>query len=152
MVVAEEHFKLIEELGGQSSWDALSGSKRVEKETVVMTNTLIAFGQEKFDTLSMEEQTLMDLFIWVGCGCHKDANTVKGGSKAMMESWKKYDQPGPILLANQNNAAIILEIGDDESDPLTPAQARALVVSKLLVLLDSCLIIRMIKKANGVPM
>jgi hypothetical protein len=129
MVVAEERFKLIEELGGQSAWDALSDKKRAENETVIMTNTLIAFGQGKFDTLSAEEQTLLDLFIWVGCGCHKNANTVKGGTKAMMESWGKNGLPGPVLLANQDNAVIILEIGDEESDPLTPAQARALVVT-----------------------
>ena len=38
---------------------------------------------------------------------HKDLNCVKGGNEAMMRWWEKNNEQGPILLANQDNAAVI---------------------------------------------
>jgi len=39
-----------------------------------------------FELLDLHEKRLMWLFIWAGCGCHKDLNTVQSGYM-VMEKW-----------------------------------------------------------------
>jgi len=81
-------------------------------------------GETEYGTLSEEEQRSLDFFIWVGCGCHKDLNTVKGGNVAMMAWWLENDIEGPILLANKDNAAVLQRI-QSEAD-VTPIEQRAI--------------------------
>jgi hypothetical protein len=128
-VVAEERMKVVENLGGQKVWDDLSPAEKAKHEAAIMKNTLIAFGEEEFNLLPPEEQAILDIFIWVGCGCHKDANAVQGGNKAMMEHWPKNGLCPPVLLANKDNAAVLAEVENIASDQLTPAQIRAILVS-----------------------
>lgn len=128
-LIAEERSKVVDELGGQKFWDILSAAEKAEKEAVIMRNVLIAFGEEEYNSLPKEEQQILDFFVWVGCGCHKDANTVKGGYAALVEHWKKSGLPGPVLLANKDNAVVLAEIENVKSDDLTPAQARAILVT-----------------------
>ena len=52
-----------------------------------VSNTLISLGEEKYAELSGEEQKELDFFIWVGCGCHKNLNSVSGGNAGMMSWW-----------------------------------------------------------------
>jgi len=47
------------------------------------------------------------LFIWVGCGCHKDLNTVLGGYIAISKFWEENGLDPPVLLPNKFNAAVI---------------------------------------------
>ena len=60
---------------------------------------------------------------------HKDLNGVRGGNFAMMRWWLETGTPGPILLANKDNAAVIDSIPDDDPEELTPAEQRAIEVS-----------------------
>ena len=68
-------------------------------------------------------------FFWVGCGMQKDLNGVKGGNVAVMRWWLETGTPGPILLANKDNAAVINTIPDDDSEELTPSEQQAFEVS-----------------------
>jgi hypothetical protein len=39
--------------------------------------------KEAFNDLPDEEKHILQLFIWGGCGCHKNLNTVQGGYLAI---------------------------------------------------------------------
>ena len=54
---------------------------------------------------------------------HKDLNCVKGENAEIMSWWGKNGVPGPILLANKNNAAVLKQT-EDEND-FTVAEQRA---------------------------
>lgn len=69
--------------------------------------------------LSPEDRRSADLFIWGGCCMHKDLNSFKGGNAEMMLEWAKLGIPGPILLANKHNAAILRNL----LDPAVPTDA-----------------------------
>lgn len=68
-----------------------------------VSNTLISLGEEKYAELSGEEQKELDFFIWVGCSCHKNLNSVSGGNAGMMSWWDENYVIGPISLANNNH-------------------------------------------------
>jgi hypothetical protein len=90
----------------------------------MLENLVIELGKESFEKLSDDEKRTLKLFIWVGCGCHKDLNTVRGGNNSMMAWWKENNIPGPILLANRDNAAVLN--AESAGDEMTPAMERAL--------------------------
>src|SRR5438046_9834364 len=72
-------------------------------------------GKASFEMLSDDEKHILKLFIWCGCGCHKDLNTVRGGNAAMMVWWKEHNVSGPVLLANRDNTAVLSDC-DTTSD------------------------------------
>jgi hypothetical protein len=82
-------------------------------------------GRDHYEKLSDDEKWILKLFIWAGCGCHKDLNTVRGGNTAMMAWWKENQVKPPVLLANWDNAAVLKE-KFQHTDVTTPAQERAL--------------------------
>ena len=57
-------------------------------------------GKEEFNNLSDEKKHLFQLFIWVGCGCHKNLSTIWGGYLAMAAWWIKneLEEECPVLL------------------------------------------------------
>jgi hypothetical protein len=63
-------------------------------------------------------------FVWVGCSMHKDQNGMKGGAKAMREWYAKSGNISPVLLANRDNAAVLDDAPEDESE-FTAAERRA---------------------------
>ena len=94
----------------------------------VMVESLVAeLGKEAFDLLSDEEQQVLKLFIWAGCGCHKDLNTVRGGYARMAGWWAENGIDGPVLLANHDNSPVLNEHEAHiaQGDTTTPAQDRA---------------------------
>ena len=99
--------EMIENAGGLSTWCKLPLEERNAQTAKMIKSALISLGESKYATLPEEEQRLVDFFIWVGCGCHKNQNTVEGGNSAMMAWWDETGTPGPILLANKDNAAVI---------------------------------------------
>jgi len=113
---------LINECGGTESWDTLIDEEQTEKLTELLQNVNIEIGEKVWEDLALEQQEEMLEFFWVGCGMHKDLNGVKGGNSAMIKWWIENEIPGPILLANKDNAAVIDAIPDDESEELTPAE------------------------------
>ena len=92
--------EMIESVGGPSAWDALPHGEKALKSAMIIKNALISLGESAYAVLSEEDKRLLDFYIWVGCGCHKDANSVRGGNSFMIEWWDKNGVAGPILLAN----------------------------------------------------
>src|SRR4051794_17842477 len=94
----------------------------------MMEKLVIELGKDAYQKLSDDEKRFLKLFIWAGCGCHKDLNTARSGNRAMELWWDKNGIPGPILLANKDNKAV-LNMEELDSDTLTPAQEQALEMS-----------------------
>ena len=119
--------EMIKNVGGQRKWDILSDVDKAEKRAEMLESTVAELGREAFEKLSDDEKRFLRLFIWAGCGCHKDLNTVRGGYMAMASWWKENDLEGPVLLANRDNDPVIQERNTaiTEGDTPTPAQERA---------------------------
>ncbi|KAJ7895747.1 hypothetical protein B0H13DRAFT_1624250 [Mycena leptocephala] len=111
--------KKIAEAGGIEAWDLLSSAEQAERDAKLMQEIVTALGKDAYNALSPEDRRAVDLFIWGGCCMHKDLNSFKGGNTEMMLEWAKLGVPGPILLANKQNAAILRNL----FDPAVPADA-----------------------------
>src|SRR3984893_988226 len=116
---------MIKSVGGAKKWSALSENEQAEKEAGMLEQLVIKLGKDRLEELDENERRILKLFIWAGCGCHKDLNTVRGGNMAMMAWWDENSIPGPVLLANRDNKAV-LEDYDPELDNALFAQDRAL--------------------------
>ncbi|KAF9476975.1 hypothetical protein BDN70DRAFT_811358 [Pholiota conissans] len=126
--VAEE--KMIKKVGGQQKWAALPDFKQAEKKAAMVEEAVAELGREAFEGLSDEEKRILRLFIWAGCGAHKDLNTVRGGYLAMLRWWEDnegIDVERPVLLANRDNDPVVRERNTTikQGDIPTPAQERA---------------------------
>jgi hypothetical protein len=119
--------EMIKSAGGQSKWNALSENVKANKRAKMVEAILARQGKEAFEELEESEQPFLRLFIWAGCGCHKDLNTVHGGYAAMSALWDVLGLKGPVLLANQDNDPVIQErtTALEEGDVPTLAQQRA---------------------------
>ncbi|KAF8815542.1 hypothetical protein BYT27DRAFT_7225035 [Phlegmacium glaucopus] len=116
--------QLMNDIGGVLKWVALSVEEQIEAKAMMMEAIVIHLGEQAFTLLSSDEQRILRLFIWAGCGCHKDLNTVRGGNGTMKKWWEENDIDPPILLANRDNAAVLKEVGPGD-DVVTSAQERA---------------------------
>jgi hypothetical protein len=114
--------QMMKAVGGEVKWKNLSEMQQADHVAKMMEKLVIQLGQESYDALPESERRMLKLFIWSGCGCHKDLNSVRGGNASMMAWWQENNIEGPKLLANRDNAAVL----NDESDVVTPAQERAL--------------------------
>jgi len=124
--------KMIRSAGGKAKWEALSDSAKAEKRATMLEGLVADLGKESFEMLSEEEKRILKLFIWAGCGCHKDLNTVRGGYAAIIQWWKEHpDLEGPVLLPNCDNAPVIQErdIQIAQGDATTSAQECALAAT-----------------------
>lgn len=110
--------EMIEKAGGKAAWDKLSEVQQNERKSEMFAKLTTDLGKDSFEKLSGREKTVFKLFVWVGCGCHKDLNTVLGGYIALSQFWPEHGLPSPVLLPNKINAAIIHDqaIGGTESD------------------------------------
>jgi hypothetical protein len=99
-----------------------------EKCAKIVENVVQELEKGAFELLDLHEKCILWLFIWAGCGCHKDLNTVQGGYMAMEKWWKEHDIQGPILLAIQDNVTVLEERSQAiaHGDEVTPAQEQAL--------------------------
>ena len=124
---SKAHKEMIKSAGGQSKWNGLSENVKADKRAKMVEGILAKQGRESFENLEENEQQFLRLFIWAGCGCHKDLNTVRGGYAAMSALWNVLGLPGPVLLANQDNDLVIQErtTALKEGDVPTLAQQRA---------------------------
>jgi hypothetical protein len=120
--------KMVQAAGGQKKWDTLPEASKAEKRAKMVEDVVQELGKGAFELLNAQEKRILQLFIWAGCGCHKDLNTVRGGYVAMEKWWKEHDIEGPVILANRDNDAVLE--GRDytiaQGDEVTPAQERAL--------------------------
>jgi len=121
----EANDQMIKDAGGKAKWNSFSESKKSEQKATMLEQLVIKLGKEAFELLSNDEKHIMKLFIWAGCGCHKDLNTVHGGYAAVAKWWLENNVEPPRLLANHDNAAIFDGVAS-EDDVETAAQAQAL--------------------------
>jgi regulator of sigma D len=80
----EANKEMIESVGGKNKWDSLPEHQQKEHLAKMMEQLVIKLGKEAYEMLSDQEKEILKLFIWAGCGCHKDLNTVRGGYAAVM--------------------------------------------------------------------
>jgi hypothetical protein len=124
---AEE--EMIRKAGGVNKWNKLSDIKKAERKAKMIEEAVAMLGKEEFNNLPDEEKRLFQLFIWVGCGCHKDLNTIQGGYIAMAAWWieNELEDERPVLPANRDNDPVIQERDTalGKGDTPTPAQERA---------------------------
>ena len=118
--------RMIKDFGGQDKWGTLAEDE--QKGRIMTEEIVIDLGKEAYEMLSDTEKRTLKLFIWAGCGCHKDLNTVKAGYVEMATWWEEHKITGPVLLANRDNAAVLKEVPTEE-DEMTPAQRHAFDVT-----------------------
>ena len=119
-------------------WELMSIEEKKEKELSMMHELTESLAPRTLEILSDEEKRRLRIFVWTGCGMHKDLNAVKGGVLMMQEEWKRYGV-APVLLANKDNSAV-LELAEEDglladcderhAAEETPAEKRAREVSK----------------------
>ena len=68
--------KMVQTAGGQQKWEALPKATKSEKCAKIVESVVQELGKGAFELLDPHEKHLLQLFIWAGCGCHKDLNTV----------------------------------------------------------------------------
>jgi len=120
--------EMLKEIGGETAWNALDEAEQKELKSVMLQKLTADLGKDAFEKLSDQEKELFKLFIWVGCGCHKDLNTVLGGYTALSKFWTENGLEPPILLPNKFNAAVIndaIHAGSD-NDATSTAAHRAI--------------------------
>ncbi len=119
---------MIQAAGGQQKWEALPEAIKAEKCAKMVENVVQELGKGVFELLDPHEKRLLRLFIWAGCGCHKDLNTVWGGYAAMEKWWEENHIKGPVLLANRDNDMVLEERNQAiaDGDEVTPTQEQAL--------------------------
>ncbi|RXW14912.1 hypothetical protein EST38_g10937 [Candolleomyces aberdarensis] len=117
--------KMVEKLGGQKVWEKLSETEQAEHNAKMLEGIIVDLGKESLELMSDDEKRALTLFLWAGCGCHKDLNTVRGGYTSMVQWYQEHEsEPQPILLANRDNAPVLAEI-TTEGDIENEVQARA---------------------------
>ncbi|KAL5476721.1 hypothetical protein ACEPAI_2907 [Sanghuangporus weigelae] len=111
-LVLEARRKVIHGLGGETVWEELSEEAKKIKDLKMMNELCKSLADQALDELMEEECRRARIFVWAGCGMHKDLNIVKGGDEAMQLEWMKHDC-SPTLLANKDNDAV-LELAESE--------------------------------------
>ena len=113
---------LVDKNGGKHKWETLSESNQREQMYKMNEVLIIELGQNAYEMLSDNEKRTLSLFIWAGCGCHKDLNTVHAGYIAMSKWWAEMKEKPPISLANKDTDAFLQKIDLDKE--LTPGQEK----------------------------
>ena len=84
----------------------------------MMQKLIIEFGQDACEDVADNEKWIPTLFIWAGCGCHKDLNTVsaKGDYATIVQWWmNNLHMSCPIMLLNHDTASILEDTSGGES-------------------------------------
>ncbi|KZP31244.1 hypothetical protein FIBSPDRAFT_907821 [Athelia psychrophila] len=115
-VLHVENQQKIADAGGELKWGQLSTGEQITRDVTMMKRLTVRLGKEELAAMPEGDRRKLMLFIWAGCSMHKELNTVKCGNKAMMNWWKKNNIPGPIPLANRDNAASLRDMADDPPD------------------------------------
>ena len=118
---------MINQAGGKEAWVLLSPDWCRNLSAVMIKQVLMSLDELEYSSLTEEQHRELDFFVWVGCGCHKNTNIVLGGHIAVMKWWEENGLPGPILLANKDNTAVLRTL-DPDTEP-TAAHEYALQFS-----------------------
>ncbi|KAF7982655.1 hypothetical protein HWV62_27105 [Athelia sp. TMB] len=122
--LAEENAKKIESVGGQANWEVLPAKEQDAIDEVFVAQMLERLGTAAHADLPEDVRRAMDFFVRAGCCMHKDLNSVKGGTKAMMAWYAQSGATAPVLLANRDNDVTIKHIAS--ATALTAAEEHAL--------------------------
>ncbi|KZP09963.1 hypothetical protein FIBSPDRAFT_900103 [Athelia psychrophila] len=124
--------KMIQKAGGQAAWSCLPKAEQNLLQAIATKAALISMGEARYQNLSDDEQRSLDFFIWVGCGCHKDLNSVSGGYAAMLAWFLDHDDVlSPALLPHKSNAGVIAcirdphRLNDDQQDAVQTSASGA---------------------------
>ena len=110
--------EMMERIGGWECWRSLSEAEQAEFGRELVRETNIYLGEEAYQHLSLEEKRRVDLYVWSGCGMHKDLNTVKGGAEQMAEWWEKSGAIPPVELMSKFKAqAVAAAVTPENKDP-----------------------------------
>ena len=120
----DSYKQMVKDLGGQEKWNESPEEDQKERIAKMTEGIVIDLGKDAYEMLSDSEKRILKLFIWAGCGCHKDLNTVKAGYTEMASWWGENGIQPPVLLANRDNAAVLKDISSEQGI-VTPAQERA---------------------------
>jgi len=108
--------EMVKKIGGYERWEVLSETEQAELGRELIRATNIHLGEEAYQRLSPEEKQRADLYVWSGCGMHKDLNAVKGGAEEMAEWWEKSGKAPPVQLTNKFMAQAIA-LAPENEDP-----------------------------------
>ena len=111
-----ENAQKISDAGGITAWHQLSAPQQVEQDITMMKRLTVRLGKEALAVMPEHDRRKLMLFIWAGCSMHKELNSVKCANKMMMAWWKEKNIPGPILLANRDNAVTLWDLAEEPSD------------------------------------
>ena len=129
--LCQKWLKIMNDAGGWDAWHHLPLAEQARRDAEMMSQIMLDVGQDVYEQLLPDRRRQLDLFLWAGCCMHKDQNSFKGGNSAMTEWWKTASVPGPVLLANKTNAAVIRDILDPskKKSPLTDVEVNAIETS-----------------------
>jgi len=119
-----KYHEVISKLSGTGAWNALPLEIQQAHLARISEDLVIDLGKNVYQMMSNKEKQYLTYFVWAGCGCHKDLNSVWGGYFGMSKWWEEHKQTPPILLANHDNAAVLADMVSD-SNTITPAQEQA---------------------------
>ncbi|KAF8804815.1 hypothetical protein BYT27DRAFT_7234469 [Phlegmacium glaucopus] len=97
------HKEMVEKAGGEADWNNLDESAQKEHKAAMLEKLTTDLGQDAFEKLSDKEKAIFKLFVWVGCGCHKDLNTVLGVVKNSSQGGIKATKLAGDILNNKND-------------------------------------------------
>lgn len=82
---------------------------RTSEHCVEIVDKLLAqkLGKISFEELPESEQNILNLFIRIGCGGHKDLNAFKYGAEEMKATWVREGLTGPVKLPNKTLESVI---------------------------------------------
>ncbi|KAL5501306.1 hypothetical protein ACEPAH_8566 [Sanghuangporus vaninii] len=117
ILTREAQAELINQMGGEAAWQALDDEEKASLQVELFSKICESLFPEAIEHLSEFERRFLSLWVWAGCGMHKDLNAVKGGDSAMRAKWIELGV-SPISLPNKENAAVLEALGpcDDEID------------------------------------
>ncbi|KAJ7094890.1 hypothetical protein C8R43DRAFT_907989 [Mycena crocata] len=98
---------------GKLSPSELSSEKKTDLIGEVLEQKI---GEEKFNSLTPDQQCNATTHCFGGCCMHKDLNVVRIGDAEMQEVYSTHNIPAPVLLANKANDATINLTPEDSTN------------------------------------
>ena len=87
----------IKKAGSKRKWDSLPVEEKSKIEAETLQEMVVDLGEQAYLDLPEEERREAELYVWSGCGMHKDKLAMEGGEKEMKLVWSTAP---PVLLAN----------------------------------------------------
>ena len=132
-VLAMKGREMVERIGGWEHWRSLSEVEQAKFGRELIHETNIHLGEEAYQCLSEEEKRKVDLFVWSGCGMHKDLNAVKGGAERMAEWWEESGEMPPLELMSKFKEQAVATAPENENATSAKGSGRgAIKVCSLL--------------------